>query len=170
MKNFILFLLICFGVGISQSYAQQAYRVTGNFRVPFSSLALFYKNYTMSLSKRLFGVVLYLLYASSVQAQHNPVRVACVGNSITYGFKLPDPARDSYPSQLQRMLGDGYEVGNFGHSGATLLRHGYRPYFDMPEYKQAMDFKGDVDVIHLGINDTDPRAWPNLADEFVPAH
>ena len=33
------------------------------------------------------------------------VKVACVGNSITYGATIPDPKRDSYPSQLARMLG-----------------------------------------------------------------
>ena len=37
-----------------------------------------------------------------------PVRVACVGNSITYGTGIQDRARDSYPAQLQRMLGPGY--------------------------------------------------------------
>lgn len=37
-----------------------------------------------------------------------PVRVACVGNSITYGTGIQDCARDSCPAQLQRMLGPGY--------------------------------------------------------------
>ncbi|OYP74897.1 hypothetical protein CIK94_07310 [Prevotella sp. P4-51] len=37
-----------------------------------------------------------------------PVRVACVGNSITYGTGIQDRARDSYPAQLERMLGPGY--------------------------------------------------------------
>lgn len=97
-----------------------------------------------------------------------PIRVACVGNSITYGMKLQNRERDAYPFQLARMLGDGYEVGNFGHNGATLLRHAYRPYFNLPEFQQAMQFKGDIVVIHLGVNDTDPRAWPNYRDEFIP--
>jgi len=96
-----------------------------------------------------------------------PVKVACVGNSITYGYTLPDREHTAYPAQLQRLLGDGFEVGSFGKSGATLLRRGYRPYFDQEEFRQAMAFKGDVAVIHLGVNDTDPRAWPNYRDEFV---
>ena len=94
-------------------------------------------------------------------------RVACVGNSITYGMKLADPATESYPAQLQQMLGDGYEVGNFGKSGATLLRHGHRPYTEQEEWAKAKAFKGDIAVIHLGINDTDPRNWPFYRDEFV---
>ncbi len=95
------------------------------------------------------------------------IKVSCVGNSITYGMRIENREQDSYPVQLQRKLGDRYEVGNFGKSGATLLRHGHRPYFEQEEFRQAMDFAGDIVVIHLGINDTDPRNWPHFQDEFV---
>lgn len=101
------------------------------------------------------------------KASAPPVRVACVGNSITYGTGIQDRARDSYPAQLQRMLGPGYVVGNFGRPGATLLYHGHRPYVCQPEFSEALAFKGDIVVMHLGINDTDPRNWPNYRDEFV---
>ena len=97
----------------------------------------------------------------------SPVKVACVGNSITYGTGLADRERDAYPVQLQRMLGDGYVVGNFGKPGATLLRHGHRPYVQQTEYREALAFGADIAVIHLGTNDTDPRNWPNYRDEFV---
>ena len=60
-----------------------------------------------------------------------------------------------------------YSVGNFGKPGATLLAHGHRPYIQQKEYQKALDFSGDIVVIHLGINDTDPRNWPNYRDEFV---
>lgn len=96
-----------------------------------------------------------------------PVRVACVGNSITYGTGIADREHFSYPVQLQQMLGNGYVVGNFGKPGATLLYKGHRPYVEQTEIKEALRFKGDIAVIHLGINDTDPRNWPNYRDEFV---
>lgn len=96
-----------------------------------------------------------------------PVRVACVGNSITYGTGIADREHFSYPVQLQQMLGNGYVVGNFGKPGATLLYKGHRPYVEQPEFKEALRFKGDIAIIHLGINDTDPRNWPNYRDEFV---
>lgn len=96
-----------------------------------------------------------------------PVRVACVGNSITYGTGIEDREHFSYPVQLQQMLGNGYVVGNFGKPGATLLYKGHRPYVEQPEFKEALRFKGDIAVIHLGINDTDPRNWPNYRDKFV---
>lgn len=115
--------------------------------------------------RRLFScLLLSCLYAAAVAGV---VKVACVGNSITYGFGLSDPATESYPAQLQQMLGDGYEVGNFGKSGATLLRRGHRPYNEQEEYRRALEFAGDIVVIHLGVNDTDPRNWPNYRDEFV---
>lgn len=114
--------------------------------------------------------LLWIFSFSAVHAkpQNKPtIRVACVGNSITYGTGIEDREHFSYPVQLQKMLGDKYVVGNFGKPGATLLRHGHRPYFEQNEFKEAMRFKGDIVVIHLGINDTDPRNWPNYRDEFV---
>ena len=104
---------------------------------------------------------------SRTASQGSPIKVACIGNSITYGMGTDNPATDSYPSQLQKMLGDGYTVGNFGKSGATLLNRGHRPYMQQEEFRKAMDFGGDIAVIHLGINDTDPRDWPNYRDFFV---
>lgn len=95
------------------------------------------------------------------------IKVACVGNSITYGYTLANRERDAYPSQLQRLLGDSYIVGNFGKSGATLLEKGHRPYVKQEEYQQALQFAADIVVIHLGINDTDPRNWPDFRDDFV---
>ena len=94
------------------------------------------------------------------------IKVACVGNSVTYGYGHKNPAETSYPTQLQQLLGEEYEVRNFGHSGATLLNKGHRPYTSLPEYKAALEFAPDIVVIHLGLNDTDPRNWPNYRDEF----
>ncbi|MDE7449938.1 MAG: cyclically-permuted mutarotase family protein [Paramuribaculum sp.] len=105
--------------------------------------------------------------AASDGTPSRPVKVACVGNSITFGYGLPDRATQSYPSLLQKTLGDAYEVGNFGHSGATLLKKGHNPYVKTPEYAASKEFAPDIVVILLGINDTDPLNWPNYGDEFV---
>ncbi len=110
---------------------------------------------------------------SRKQADKRLVRVACVGNSVTYGYGLRHRDRDAYPVRLQQMLdrlyGEGRcEVANFGHSGSTLLTKGHRPYIKTPEFRQALDFKADWVVIHLGLNDTDPRDWPDWKEEFIP--
>ena len=108
-----------------------------------------------------------LLLSLGAGAQKKLIKVACVGNSITYGYLLENRTQDAYPSVLQRALGKAYLVGNFGKSGATLLNKGHRPYTQQDEYKQALAFAADIVVIHLGINDTDPRNWPNYRDNFV---
>lgn len=111
-----------------------------------------------------FGLALILSCAAFAQ---DKIKVACVGNSITYGSGVANREVNAYPVKLQGMLGDKYEVGNFGKPGATLLNHGHRPYTQQQEYKDALAFAGDIVVIHLGINDTDPRNWPNYQDEFI---
>lgn len=111
--------------------------------------------------------LIFLLLFSAVSAHAAKTRVACVGNSVTFGFKLENRERDSYPSCLQRMLGDDYEVGNFGRSGATLLNDGHFPYTSTDEYRNALEFGADIVIIHLGLNDTDPRDWPNYNNRFI---
>lgn len=96
------------------------------------------------------------------------VKVACVGNSVTYGAGVSGRETNCYPAQLSRLLGDRYDVRNFGKSGATLLNKGHRPYMQQPEFKEALQFAPDWVVIHLGLNDTDPRNWPNFRDDFIP--
>ena len=116
--------------------------------------------------KRLLALTVGIL-ALLTYAHDSKIKVACMGNSITYGYLLPDRDRECYPAQLQQMLGDGYEVGNFGLSGATLLRRGHRPYTQQREFKAALAFRPDIAVIHLGVNDTDPRDYPEYGDDFV---
>jgi len=117
--------------------------------------------------KKSFIIYLFLTLSVVLYAQQHRIKVACIGNSITYGYGLPDRATQSYPVQLQKMLGEFYQVENFGKSGATLLNKGHRPYMQQDEYHRAIDFAGDIVVIHLGINDTDPRDWPDYRDFFV---
>lgn len=114
-----------------------------------------------------FATITFLLWSVMVFAQEHPIRVGCAGNSITYGLGVGNRESDSYPAQLQRMLGEGYEVRNFGKSRATLLSHGHFPYVEQPEYRAALEFAPDIAVIHLGVNDTDPRNWPAYGDRFV---
>src|SRR5690606_5131642 len=52
------------------------------------------------------------------------------------------------------------------HSGATLLQNGHNPYNKTKAYQDALAFEPDIIVIALGLNDTDPRNWPNYHNEF----
>jgi lysophospholipase L1-like esterase len=99
-----------------------------------------------------------------VGAFKEPVRVACVGDSITAG--VGTSKGNSYPDQLSRMLGENWVVKNFGNSGSTLLNHGDKPYQKQAEFKKALEFQPNVVVIKLGTNDTRPQNW-KFKDEFV---
>lgn len=107
--------------------------------------------------KYIFKLVLIsalFLFGIGSYAQSRQFRIACVGNSITYGSGLKDRLKESYPAQLQAILGKGYEVMNFGVSGATMLKKGNKPYWNTPEYAKVMDSSPDLVFIKLGTNDS----------------
>ena len=108
-----------------------------------------------------------LVYSPDRMLPGERKKIACIGNSVTYGAGIADRETNSYPAVLQAMLGPEYIVGNFGRSGATLLKKAYRPYCLTEEFASVLSFRPEIAVIHLGLNDTDPRAWPDYRDEFI---
>lgn len=92
-------------------------------------------------------------------AENGPVRVACVGDSITFGSGVEDREKNAYPAVLGRLLGDGFEVRNFGVSGATAQNRGDKPYSSLDAYKDVAAFDPQVVVLKLGTNDSKPRNW-----------
>jgi acyl-CoA thioesterase I len=103
-----------------------------------------------------------ILSAAAAGAQPDPVRVACIGNSITYGG-LGD---QSYPQTLGRLLGDHYQVRNFGVSGRTMLRKGDFPYWNEQAFYDAQDFNPQIIIICLGTNDSKSWNWVFKAEFF----
>lgn len=93
------------------------------------------------------------------------VRIACVGDSITYGAGVENRETNCYPAKLNLMLGNRFLVQNFGRSGATVSTSGDLPYWTTEEYRQATDSDPDVVIIQLGTNDTKPQNWKGK-DEF----
>jgi alpha-L-fucosidase 2 len=63
----------------------------------------------------------------------DPVKVACIGDSITAGDGLPSESRFSYPAELSNLLGPEFTVLNLGRSGATMLKQGNWPYWSRKE-------------------------------------
>src|SRR5580765_50341 len=95
-----------------------------------------------------------------------PTHVACVGDSITYGYLASNQATKSYPADLQAIFGSGVMVKNFGRNSATLLSTGDLPYINQAEYTAATTFASGagasavVDVIiMLGTNDSKSYIW-----------
>ncbi len=81
------------------------------------------------------------------------VRVACVGDSITEGYGSSDPATKAYPAVLQTLLGDGYEVTNYGIGGSTLMRCSDMPYREKWGYLDSIADKPDLVFLMMGTND-----------------
>ncbi|XAL98872.1 GDSL-type esterase/lipase family protein [Phycisphaeraceae bacterium D3-23] len=100
------------------------------------------------------------------------IRVACVGDSITFGSTINNPASNSYPSQLSRLVGPLFDVRNFGVPGASVVngliqpRSGWdRGYIGQMAYQRSAVFEPDLVIINLGINDVTNEAFD--IDEFV---
>lgn len=87
------------------------------------------------------------------------IRVACIGDSITWGFTLLNPWKQSYPALLREMLGEGYEVRNFGYNDASARFDADTPYVDKRVYRDSLAWNPDVVLLMLGTNDTKTRNW-----------
>lgn len=118
------------------------------------------------------------LLALPVQAK---TKIACVGDSITFGYQIPNRETNNYPYFLQQLLGDDYDVRNFGNSGKTAGNFPGQPgrwYGSTKEHKEAVAFEGDIYVCNLGINDTGKwwnadlfeQGYLTLIDQWRGAH
>jgi len=92
------------------------------------------------------------------------VRVACVGDSLTNGYKLDES--QSYPVQLSTLLGDGWSVGSYGVTNATLLQKGDDPYSQTTSFVESQASAPQIVVILLGSNDSKPINW-KYKEDFI---
>ena len=130
--------------------------------------------------KRIILILLCLVVGIECYAQK--IKVACVGNSITYGAYVINREKNNYPAQLQAYLGDKYEVKNFGVSATTALYKGLYQYVDTEKYRESLEYNPDIVIIKLGTNDanerndayrsTFPKDYRRLVDEYLnlPSH
>lgn len=102
------------------------------------------------------------------------IKVACVGDSITHGTSDESRTHPSYPAYLQDILGNGYEVGNFGLGGTTLMsafdENGNATidaaYMSCEWFDKSKDFAPDVVIIMLGTNDSGAYAYKRFDEHF----
>ncbi len=83
----------------------------------------------------------------------SPLRVACVGASLTFGLGLPNRREQCYPAVLGRLLGGGYNVRNFGYAGAAAMRASHEPYWKTVSFASATRFAPQLTLLCLGTND-----------------
>lgn len=84
-------------------------------------------------------------------------KVLCIGNSITNNALLEN--QDRYPTILQSILGEGYNVKNYGIGIRTLLTNGDYPYINEDRYNIGLQWKPDIVIIKLGTNDLKDNNW-----------
>lgn len=109
--------------------------------------------------KKILLSICFSFFIISFSANADTLRVACIGNSITYGHGIKNRNADSYPAVLGKLLGTGWDVKNFGVSGRTLLSKGDNPYIKEKAYQEALKFNPNVVIIKLGTNDSKPQNW-----------
>ena len=119
------------------------------------------KDMTAVIKNRRLFLTLLLSFSmtATTRADDGPVKIACVGDSITFGAGVENREVNAYPQVLDRLLGDRANVANFGRSGATLLKQGDFPYWEREQFTQATEFQPGIVIIKLGTNDSKPQNW-----------
>ena len=115
--------------------------------------------------KKSFLILMSVIVLTLSACKSEPTRVACVGDSITYGHGIKDRDHDTYPALLNAMLGEKYDVRNFGVSGSTTMMGTDMPYMNEQAYKDALAFNPQIVTIKLGTNDSKPYNWSG-SDHF----
>jgi lysophospholipase L1-like esterase len=112
------------------------------------------------MKKRFFLIAIILLMALGFKTlAQSPIRVVCIGNSITAGYRLSDPATQAWPAQLASKLGSGYSVLNCGVSGTMMLKNSASPYWNTSSFTDAQNFNPQILIISLGTNDANVANW-----------
>ncbi|HEY8995078.1 MAG TPA: GDSL-type esterase/lipase family protein [Lacunisphaera sp.] len=106
-----------------------------------------------------FVLVTALVLFCGLSVTFAQIHIACVGDSITAGYGLANPGTQSYPAQLQAIMGAGFTVGNYGRSGATALKSSDNTYWHSSQYRASLRSKPDIVVIMLGTNDSKSWNW-----------
>lgn len=99
---------------------------------------------------------------SNTEPKEGQIKVACVGDSITYGHGISDWENNNYPAVLQKLLGQKYHVANFGSSGACVNPDGDQPYVSREVYQESLEYDADIIVFMLGTNDSKSENWTDI--------
>lgn len=98
-------------------------------------------------------------YHPMKKAGNHQIKVACVGDSITFGCTVRNWCKNNYPAVLGALLDEKYCVNNFGYTNRTAIKTADYPYTKEKLYQQSLDFNPDIVVIMLGSNDSKENNW-----------
>jgi acyl-CoA thioesterase-1 len=97
-----------------------------------------------------------------------PIRVTCIGDSITEGGGCQT---HGYVPVLQEYLGSGYNFTNAGKSSMTMLKQGLCndlspcSYWDTEAWEIAMNSRPQIVTIMLGTNDAKYYNWEGIQQD-----
>ncbi len=97
------------------------------------------------------------LVNGTAETYSEPLRIACIGDSITEGYSSGNRQTLSYPAQLlKRLHGEGKDVllGNYGCSGTRVLQYNKQYYNDMLAYTLSTE-EADADLVIIGLGTND---------------
>ena len=118
---------------------------------------------------KILSLLLVLFFSASCVDRKSsvpPLKVVCLGDSITFGYKLADPVHQSFPGQIDKQAQGHWKILNCGVNGATVLAKGDIPISSQKAYERALKAKSDVIILMLGTNDTKHHNF-QFRDEFV---
>ena len=95
---------------------------------------------------------LYFKMLSGVRFYKNgkdTIKVACVGDSVTYGYGTSIWPKNNYPFILGNLLGDEYTVNNYGFCGYCVQSDSNKPYSSKSPYKKSLEFEPDIVIFML---------------------
>ena len=93
------------------------------------------------------------------EPKEGQIKVACVGDSITFGHGISNWPKNNYPKLLSEKLGEEYHVQSFGISGRAVQKTSDQPYTDLKYYGQSLQYNADMIVFMMGTNDSKPENW-----------
>lgn len=111
------------------------------------------------MTMKIFILALAAIAIVACTEEKQDVKIACVGDSITEGMRIDWQSDNSYPAQLDSILGEGYEVMNFGRSATTMMKDGDFPYWSAKEFTNTLRYHADIIILKLGTNDSKLFQW-----------
>lgn len=115
--------------------------------VTFVSLALFF-----------CGKYIYQQYIVNQTEEDEIIKVACVGDSLTFRRSYTEELYN-YSDFLGELLGENYEVTNYGMAGTCLQANTSYPYTSTRVYLASVEAEADIIIIMLGTNDIWYDRW-----------
>lgn len=100
-----------------------------------------------------------VMYPEVLVSGQGPIKVAAVGDSLTYGYGLDNREEGAYPSILADLLGGFYQVHNFGLAGRSLQSTADYPYFKEKNAQLSLYLAASFVVIMIGSNDSRDPYW-----------